>query len=433
MKKYFYLSYTLLVFLCSCAKNQAAEETTAQNVNSQIVATVKDSAGWQLLVDGEPLFISGMNWDYYPIGTNYEYRLFAQSEAFIQQALATEMTLLKDMGVNAIRWYTGVPPKWITYVYDNYGIYTMLNHSFGRYGLTLDGEWVATTDYADPRVMEILIPEVTQLVEDYKNTRGLLLFLLGNENNYGLFWEGAETEDIPEEQEKEGREKATALYQAFNKAAVAMKAVDDTHPIALCNGDVQYLDLIKTYCQDVDVFGTNIYRGASFGDAYEILKVGFDKPVVFTEFGADAFDAVKKVEDEASQAFYLSENWKEIYMNAAGLGLAGNSIGGFTFQFSDGWWKFGQTKNLDIHDQNASWANGGYASDFVPEENNMNEEYFGICAKGPTSAEGFYELKPRKAYYTLQTIHQLNPYSSGMSTKTIDQFFEGLEIASSIK
>jgi hypothetical protein len=30
--------------------------------------------------------------------------------------------------------------------------------------------------------------------------------------------------------------------------------------------------------------------------------------------------------------------------NAAGLGKAGNSIGGFTFQFSDGWWKYGQTK-----------------------------------------------------------------------------------------
>jgi hypothetical protein len=30
---------------------------------------------------------------------------------------------------------------------------------------------------------------------------------------------------------------------------------------------------------------------------------------------------------------------EEIYQNAAGLGKAGNSMGGFTFQFSDGWWK----------------------------------------------------------------------------------------------
>ena len=71
----------------------------------------------------------------------------------------------------------------------------MLNHSFGRYGLTLDGVWEPNTDYSDPRVKSLLVSEVTKMVQDYKDTPGLLLFLLGNENNYGLFWEGAETEN----------------------------------------------------------------------------------------------------------------------------------------------------------------------------------------------------------------------------------------------
>jgi hypothetical protein len=31
------------------------------------------------------------------------------------------------MGVNVIRQYTGIPAKWIQYIYENYGIYTMLN------------------------------------------------------------------------------------------------------------------------------------------------------------------------------------------------------------------------------------------------------------------------------------------------------------------
>ena len=63
------------------------------------------------------------------------------------------------MGVNSIRLYTGVPAKWIRYnIYEQYGIYTMLNHSFGRYGLTLKGKWVANTDYArNPLVRELLI------------------------------------------------------------------------------------------------------------------------------------------------------------------------------------------------------------------------------------------------------------------------------------
>jgi hypothetical protein len=61
---------------------------------------------------------------------------------------------------------------------------------------------------------------------------------------------------------------------------------------------------------------------------------------MFTEFGADAFNVINKSEDQKSQAYYMG-NWKEIY--ASGLGKA-EMLSGFTFQFSDGWWKYGQTK-----------------------------------------------------------------------------------------
>jgi hypothetical protein len=66
-------------------------------------------------------------------------------------------------------------------------------------------------------------------------------------------------------------------------------------------------------------------------------------------------------------------------------------------------------KNLDIHDNNASWFNGGYALDVQGTDNNMNEEWFGICAKGPTNARGLYDLYPRAAYYVLREAHNVNP------------------------
>jgi hypothetical protein len=69
-----------------------------------------------------------------------------------------------------IRQYTGVPAKWITYIYEKYGIYTMLNHSFGRYGLTMDNVWHPVTNYAEPRTQAFLLAEIDQLVKDYKNT-----------------------------------------------------------------------------------------------------------------------------------------------------------------------------------------------------------------------------------------------------------------------
>ncbi len=397
---------------------------------SQTVKVVSNNDGQKLEVNGKPMMINGMNWDYFPIGTNYSYSLWTQNDDFIKAALDREMGLLKNMNVNAIRVYSGIPKKWITYIYENYGIYTMLNHSFGRYGLTLNGKWVANTDYANPLTRECLLKEVKDLVQQYKNTPGLLMYLLGNENNYGLFWEGAETENIPVA-ERKSTQKAVPMYQLFNEAAVAMKELDQSHPVAMCNGDLLFLDIIAKECPDVDIFGANVYRGVSFGDVFQRVKNEYGKPVMFTEFGADAFNALSNQEDQEAQSYYLLGNWQEIYENAAGLGKAGNSIGGFTFQFSDGWWKYKQTEDLDVQNNNASWSNGGYIKDYKKGENNMNEEWFGIAAKGPTDEAGHYQLYPRAAYYVLKNVHQFNPFdgAANKTAESVKNYFDGVEIS----
>lgn len=405
--------------------------TTSVFSQSNVVSVVNNDKGMKLVVDGKDFMINGMNWDYIPIGSNFNYSLWKQSDDVIKAALDSEMSMLKNMGVNVIRQYTGIQPKWIQYIYEKYGIYTMLNHSFGRYGLTLNGAWVVNTEYSNPLTRELLLKESREMVETYKNTPGLLLFLLGNENNYGLFWDGAETEDIPMEDRK-STARAHYLYTLFNEAVVGMKKIDQSHPMAICNGDLLFLDIIAKECKDIDILGTNMYRGVSFGDAFQRVKQTLDKPIMFTEFGADAFNAIGNKEDQKSQAYYMVNNWKEIYENAAGLGKVGNSIGGFTFQFSDGWWKYGQTKNLDIHDNNASWSNGGYESDFNEGENNMNEEWFGICAKGPTDSRGIYELYPRAAYYALKEAHNVDPYSKEATLEYVDNAFANIQLMDAV-
>jgi len=414
MKKIIFL---LTLFSCSFSSFSQADK----------VLVDKKQDGLKLKVNGQDLIVNGMNWDYFPIGTNFNYSLWKQPEQVIQKALDDEMGLLKNMGVNTIRVYTGIPKKWIEYIHTNYGIYTMLNHSFGRYGLTLNGAWVANTEYSDAATQKALLKETKEMVEEYKNTKGLLLFLLGNENNYGLFWDGAETEDIPMEDRK-STVRAESMYKLFNEATAAMKAIDPSHPVAICNGDLLFLNIIAKECPAVDILGVNVYRGISFGDLYERVKKEYGKPVLLTEFGSDAFNAVANEEDQNAQAKLLKGNWKEIYENAAGMGKSGNSLGGFTFQFSDGWWKFGQTKNLDLHDSNASWSNGGYIFDYVKGENNMNEEWFGICAKGPTNSNGTYQLYPRAAYYLLKDLHKFNPLTPGNSTEKLYQHFGNFEI-----
>jgi hypothetical protein len=405
--------------------------TTSSFAQANKVSVVSNDKGMKLVVDGKDFMINGMNWDYYPIGTNYNYSLWKQSDDVIKAALDNEMSMLKNMGVNVIRQYTGIQPKWIQYIYEKYGVYTMLNHTFGRYGLTLNGTWVPNTEYSNPLTHDLLIKETKEMVETYKNTPGLLLFLLGNENDYGLFWDGAETEDIPLEDRKSTK-RASHLYTLFNEAVVEMKAIDKSHPIAICNGDLLFLDIIAKDCKDIDILGVNAYRGSSFGDVFQKVKQTLNKPVLFSEFGADAFNAIDNKEDQKSQAFYDLNNWKEIYENAAGLGKAGNSLGGFTFQFSDGWWKFGQTKNLDVHDSNASWSNGGYQFDYQKGENNMNEEWFGICAKGATSDRGLYELYPRAAYYALKEAHNVDPYAKGATLEYVDNAFANINLMDAV-
>ena len=406
--------------------------TSAVLAQSAKVSVVNNEEGMKLVVNGNDFMINGMNWDYFPIGTNYSYSLWNQSDAFIKEALDAEMSLLKNMGVNSIRAYTGIQPKWIQYIYENYGIYTMLNHPFGRYGVMVNNTWLPVTDYSDLATQKQLLLEVSEMVEAYKHTPGLLLYLLGNENNYGFFWSGTQTEDFPDdEHEKQfiGEHRGRPMYKLMNDAAINMKSINNSNPIAICNGDVLFIDIIAEECKDVDVFGVNMYRGISFGDAFQVAKDKLNKPILFTEFGSDAFNTIKNKEDQKSQAYYDLRNWKEIYENAAGQGKAGNAIGGYTFQFSDGWWKHGQTKDLDIHDTNASWANAGYKNDYKPGKNNMNEEWFGICEKGPTNSRGLYKLYPRATYYVLKEVFKINPYSK---KPTLDNAFKNIKIKNAV-
>ena len=388
------------------------------------VRVVTDATGQRLDIDGRPLFVKAVNWDYFPIGTTTTYDFWGQPEDFVREALDREMSLLKAMGGNSIRVYAGIPPRWVRYLWQEHGIWTILNHPVGRYGVTIDGRYLPSTDYSDPRVRAMLRGEVEALVREFADTPGVLMWLLGNENNYGLEWASPETEDLPEGERY--AVKARHLYSLMGEVVDAVHALDTQRPVAMANGDLQYLDIIAEEVANLDIFGSNVYRGVSFRDFFERIDETMHIPVLFTEFGADAFNASTFREDQAAQARYLIGQWREMYEQAAGQGGVGNAIGGATFQWSDGWWKFGQDSRLDIHDTNASWSNDAYPHDFEAGENNMNEEWWGITAKGPTDAGGHYQLYPRAAWYALQHINQLDPYAGSTDRARIAEHFTAI-------
>ena len=154
------------------------------------VVVFHDDRGWKLQVDGKDFMVFGMNWGYIPIGQNYSYSLWEQSDEFIMQVLDNEMALMRDMGINAIRLFSDIPPRWVEYIYEKYGIMSAVNHLMGRYGFEVNGVFVPNTDYGDAATRQAILDDLRATVERYRDTRGVLIYLLGNENNYGLGMDG---------------------------------------------------------------------------------------------------------------------------------------------------------------------------------------------------------------------------------------------------
>lgn len=415
------LATAAVLFLAALPTVGAAQIAEADAPRATIAT---DAGGSRLQLGGRDFMVLGMNWDYQPIGQNYTYSFWTQPDDFIEAALAREMPLLKAMGVNTIRHYVGMPPRWVRYVYETYGICTIMNHTVGRYGLTIDGVWHPNTDYSDPAVRELLKREISALVDEFKGTPGMLMWLLGNENNYGLSWSSFEIEALPEGERNAAR--AQHLYSLFGEIIREIHQRDPHRLVAIANGDLQYIDIIAQECRELDVFGSNVYRGISARDFFDVVKEKLGVPAMFTEFGADAFNAITMREDQLTQGRYLLGQWQEIYEQSAGKGRAGNAIGGLIFQWSDGWWKFRQEERLDIHDTNASWPNGGYVEDYRHGDNNMNEEWWGITAKGYPDSRGLYDVYPRAAYYALRDAFRLDPYGSATNLAAVRAHFVGI-------
>ena len=397
------MAVSLLLGVAFAAPAQAADKVT----------TVKDENGWKLQVNGSDYYLKGVVWGYSPRNQNYSYNLWGESDEFIRKVIDYDFGLMKAAGVNAIRSFGFIPPEWITYIYQEYGIMTVINPLMGRYGYTIGGKWIPVTDYSDELTRATLKADMLEIVDKYKNTPGVLMFAFGNESNYGLEWSSFEIENLPEGEQNTA--KARYLYSLFNEVMRSGKAIAPNHPFTIVNGDLQYIDLIAELCPDLDLMGINAYRGKSFvnseSNLWKDVEEKLDLPVVFFEFGSDAFNAKEFHEDQLAQAEILKSQWQEMYNKAYGNGEEGNSIGGFVFEWRDEWWKYKQVEDLDIHDTHASWSNGAYKFDWVAGKNNMNEEWFGITALGTPNSDGVYTARPRMAYDVLSDIWHMDPYA----------------------
>jgi len=367
------------------------------------VRVIESPDGWRLTVGGRPYFVKGVCYQLVEIGKDKEYDFFADKA----RPWLTDGALMKKMGVNTVRFYragrdAGQTRAVIRDMYEKFGIKTAMGNYLGFW------DW-PFANYADPALRERIKIEIAEMVKAYKDEPGILFWILGNENNYSFdlgfrAWSTPDTENLPPLEAR--KERARIYYSFINDLAKMVKEMDPNHPVVMGNGELASIDVAKQYAPDVDILGGIIYQGKTFGTYFERLKRNYGKPNCFIEFGSDRYDSVWQQEAEDWQAFFLKLQWLEIVKNRAGGTGAGNSLGGFVFEWQDEWWKHNPDSESSwrIHDTGASWSNTAYYFD-VKAGDNMSEEWWGVVGLDPKNSSGGLEKRvPKKAYYVLKEL-----------------------------
>ncbi|HID60830.1 MAG TPA: PKD domain-containing protein, partial [Hadesarchaea archaeon] len=245
------------------------------------------------------------------------------------------------------------------------------------------GFWVPPMKLDNTAVRENLKAGFVELVQRYRSHPAVLAWSFGNEVDY--WYAGLENN----------------WYTLLQEAALAAKAVDNNHPIITVNQEIDEIGRADNCARDsdltaLDIWGTDIYRGKSFGSLFSEYSSKSGKPLLLAEWGADALDARGPVEDQVMQNTYIRQQWQEIWMNLSHVGLDTQCIGGTVFEWSDEWWKAGA---WEVQDTTGQWPNDAYIYDFIDWGTpNMNEDWWGITSV----SVGTYEKTPKLAYGTLK-------------------------------
>ncbi|MEI8350264.1 MAG: glycoside hydrolase family 2 TIM barrel-domain containing protein [Candidatus Omnitrophota bacterium] len=377
------------------------------NAFSQVASVVIEATkegGYCLYIKGKPVFLKGLIYNPTPIGKGYDYDFLADSK----KPWLADGKLMKKLGVNCVRIYSvgndiEKTKEFIRDMYEKFGIYTIVSDWMGLW--TYPGP-----NYADSTFQQKTKERILKIVEALKNEKGLLMWVLGNENNYTFagkicFWTSPEIEQIKEPCNQIAR-RAEIYYTFADELAAEIKKIDPVHPIALGNGEANFLDIAARICKNIDVLAIIAYRGKTFGNLFRHVKNVFDKPIFLSEFGADSYDSYKNKEDQETQAEYVLSQWQDIYANTVSSGnKEGNCIGGALFEWNDEWWKHneGYTSEWVLHNSEAGWSNGAYYHDIrVSTGLNMNEEWFGIVSLKMKLEDTLDERIPKKAFSVLK-------------------------------
>ncbi len=357
---------------------------------------------WKLLVENSPYTVKGVTYSPTKIGQspdegtlgnwmeedfNKNGKIDGPYDSYDEKNPAKKIgdfQLLKNMGVNTIRLYhhpKKIHKALLNDLYKNYGIRVIMGDFLGKYGLGSKAAWNPGTIYSNEVDKKNMLESVKDMVLEYKDEPFILFWLLGNENVYGVACDADKDPD--------------SFFKFVNEAALLIKSLDKEHPVAISSGDVLFLDRFAKFSPDVDIFGTNAYRGDyGFGNLWQGILDEINKPALITEFGCPAY-ARNLPGDEAEmfQARYHQGAWEDISCNSSVNCGAGNSLGGIIFEFIDEWWKAYEPAKHDTK----GFFTGPFPDGF------MHEEWLGVVGQGDGTDSSF-KRNLRKSYYQYQKM-----------------------------
>lgn len=399
--------------------NLDTAKTIAQRGYGRVELKEYENHHWRLLVDGKPYVVRGVT--YHPTAVGKDLNSQGNSWMFDDEdengrpdtpydtwvdrngnnrqdageAAIGDFKLMQDMGVNTIRLYRLSPgldykPKEFNKevlrdLYKTYGIRVAFGDLLGAYTIGSGASWNDGTDYTDPVQLEHMKRLVKDFVNDHKGEDYVLMWILGNENLMKGEYGGVNATRTKAAQQPD------AYLKFVNEVAEMIHQIDPDHPVAVGNLGLTDLEEHAKYAPAVDIFGANLYMGtAGFGNTWKRVQQAFDRPILITEYGCDAWNSKTHKEDEMAQAKYHQGNWEDIQLNLGEGNGTGNAIGGIVFEYLDEWWK-SPSGPWDVHDDTED-------SPMAFPDGWSSEEYLGIVSQGNGNKSPFLR-RPRKAYY----------------------------------
>src|SRR5205823_3222663 len=256
----------------------------------------------------------------------------------------SDIPLMAAMGVNVVRVYhdfgTGRPAFDILDEFYRQEIQVIMMTDSPRAGR-----------YADT-------PNITTVVNAYKNHPAILMWAVGNEWDLNNQATGFYNRIFPTLAEAAG---------FIEQSAQLIKSLDSNHPVATFMADPHILDfhplspeafpfatarpctseIVSTLVPSVDVWGFNVYRGWSFQDVFQMWRSISTKPMLIGEFGADSYDHRVNGENQPMQAQFDTGLWDELYFELSAERVNGLVVGGLVFELQDEWWKNGDPSHQD--------------------------------------------------------------------------------------